>query len=165
MKLRKEPLAADVRDALELAPRERVLAWADDGSGRAVVASESALHLQRVPPAYTRVGWEQIEHASYEAGVMTVTLSTDLDSATLRVPVGGGPQLPVVIRDRVTASVLVDRHVALEGDAGVRIVGRRSAAGDVTWRADLDAEIAGEPGAAEAAEVVLRDVQAEVLID
>ena len=124
MKFRKQSLPESVRDQLKLRPRERILAWADDGSGRAVVASETALHLQRVPPRYSRFGWEQIERVGYEAGVLTITLTPELDSATLRVPVGEDRHLPVVIRDRVTASVLVDRHVALLGDDGVRIVGK-----------------------------------------
>ncbi len=57
-----------MRARLDLQPKERVLAWADDGAGRPVVATETALHLQRVPPEYARFGWEQIERASYESG-------------------------------------------------------------------------------------------------
>jgi len=139
-----------------------VLAWADDGQGRAVVATETALHLQRTPPAYTRLGWEQIEYASYEGGVMSVTLVPALDSATLRVPVGEGRELPVAIRDRVTSSVVVDRFVPLTDDAGVRIVGRRSGSGEIVWRSDLDADLAGNPELAQAAESALDEVRGEV---
>ena len=162
MKLRKPALPESVRAALDLRPKERVLAWADDGDGRAVVATETALHLQRTPPAYTRVGWEEIEYATYEGGVLSVTLVPELESATLRVPVGDGRELPIAIRDRVTSSVVVDRFVPLTDDAGVRIVGRRSGSGEIVWRSDLDPDLAGDAGIQRAAQSALDEVRAEV---
>ena len=162
MKLRRPALPREVRDALDLRPKERVLAWADDGGGRAIVATETALHLQRTPPAYTRFGWEQIEHATYEGGVMTVTLVPELGSATLRIPVGERRELPIAIRDRVTSSVVVDRFVPLTDDAGVRIVGRRSGAGEITWRSDLDPRLAGDRESEAAAQSAMDEVRAEV---
>jgi hypothetical protein len=148
---------------LDLAPKERVLEWVDDGEGRAIVASDSALHLQRVPPNYARIGWDEIEHAEYSAGVLTITLTPQQGSATLRLPVGDELYLPVVVRDRVTASVVVDRFEPLKGEAGVRIVGRRSRDGSITWRADLDPELETDPAACAAAETVLTEVRSEVV--
>ena len=162
MKLRKPALPPEVHDALDLRPKERVLAWADDGGGRAIVATETALHLQRTPPAYTRLGWEQIEHATYEGGVMTITRVPELESATLRVPVGDRRELPIAIRDRVTSSVVVDRFVPLKDDVGVHIVGRRSGSGEITWRIDLDPHLAGDPESEAAAQSALDEVRAEV---
>jgi hypothetical protein len=159
---RRPALDDEVRELLDLAPKERILAWVDDGSGRLVVASDTALHVQRTPPGYSRLGWEQIERASYDSGVLTVVLAPDLGDATLRVPVGDGRDLPVVVRDRVTASVIVDRFVALDGESGVRIVGRRGPAGDIRWRADLDPPLAGDPAARAEAQDVLAEVRAEV---
>lgn len=162
MKWRKQPLDSEVRARLALRPKERIIAWVDDGAGRLIVASDSALHLQRVPPDYARVGWDQIEHASYEAGMLSVTLTPDLDSATLRVPVGEGRELPVVVRDRVTASIVVDRFVPLDGETGVRIVGRRAHDGMITWRTDVDSRLSSRPGTLEAAEQLLAEARAEV---
>lgn len=138
------------------------MAWVDDGSGRPVVASDTALHVQRNPPDYSRLGWEQIERASYDSGVLTVVLGVDLDEATLRVPVGDGRDLPVVVRDRVTASVIVDRFVALDGNVGVRVVGRRGPMGTIAWRAVLDPELADDPAARAEAQLALAEVRAEV---
>jgi hypothetical protein len=162
MRWRKPQLDPNVREQLDLRPRERVLAWADDGSGRPVVASESALHLQRTPPQYSRIGWEQVERVTYDSGVLVVTLVPQLDSATLRVRVGDERDLPVVIRDRVTASVLVDRFVPLDEEAGVRIVGRRAADGTVTWRGDLDPALTGRPDLEGAVESALAEIRSEV---
>ena len=162
MKWRKSPLDPAVKDQLELRPREKVLAWVDDGSGRVVVASETALHLQRTPPGYSRFGWEQIERASYESGTLTVVLTPEQGSAALRIPVGEGRDLPVVVRDRVTASVLVNRFVPLRGDAGVRIVGRRRDNGQVLWRSELDPGLADDADARGEAAIALAEVRAEV---
>jgi len=162
MKWKRVELDQDVYARLDLRPKERVLAWADDGAGRPVVATETALHLQRVPPEYARFGWEQIERASYEPGTLTVVLGESLDGATLRVPVGSERQLPVVVRDRVTASVVVDRLVALSGDKGVRIVGRRGPDGVTIWRQELDPALLADAAARAAAEEALAEVQAEV---
>jgi hypothetical protein len=162
VKWKRDELDSGVRERLDLRPRERVLAWADDGVGRPVVATETALHLQRVPPEYSRLGWEQIERASYEAGMLTVVLGDALGGSTLRVPVGSERQLPVVVRDRITASVVVDRFVALSGDAGVRIVGRRGADGGVTWREELDPALVTDTAAVAASQEALVEVRAEV---
>ena len=158
-------LPADVRSQLALSDKERILAWVDDGSGRPVVASETALHLQRNPPAYSRFSWDQIESASYDTEVLTITLVPELGSSLLRVPVGPDADLPVAVRDRVTASVVVDRFVPLEGDLGVRIIGRRGDHEAVSWRTDLDAALADRADLMIVVEELLAEVQAEVLAD
>jgi hypothetical protein len=163
MKWRRSSLDPEVKDQLELRPREKVLAWVDDGFGRAVVASETALHLQRTPPSYSRFGWEQVERASYDSGTLTVVLVPEQGSAALRIPVGDERELPVVVRDRVTATVVVNRFVPLRGDAGVRIVGRRREDGQVQWRSELDPGLADDPGARQEAAHALEEVRAEVV--
>jgi hypothetical protein len=158
-------LPDEVRSQLDLGARERVLAWADDTKGRVVVASESALHLQRQPPDYTRLPWHQIDQARYDQGTLEVVLSPELDSAMLRIPVGGSPDLPVAVRDRITASVVVDRFVELRGDVGVRIIGRRTDTAGVVWRLDLDPALADDPGVVAEAQAMLDEVRREVSID
>ena len=162
---RRQKLPDEVRSQLDVIPKERILAWADDGGGRLVVSSETALHLQRNPPDYTRLSWDQIETARYGEGLLTVVLVPALDSATLRIPVGDVRDLPVAVRDRVTASVVVDRFVAIDGERGARIVARRNADGSLSWRLDLDPVLAGRPDAVSQAETTLEDVKREVLID
>lgn len=162
MKWRKQPLDPEVQARLELRPKERILAWVDDGGGRLIVASETALHLQRVPPEYARFAWDQIERASYETGMLTVTLTPELDSAVLQVPVGEDRDLPVVVRDRVSASVVIDRFEPLDGEVGVRIVGRRTAEGGIIWRTDLDPTLVGRPDAEEVVRRALAEARAEV---
>ena len=165
MIIRGPKLPDEVRSQLDLIPKERILSWTDDGGGRLVVASETALHLQRNPPDYARLSWDQIETARYGEGLLTVVLVPELDSATLRIPVGDARDLPVAVRDRVTASVVVDRFVAIDGVRGARIVARRTTDGSPSWRLDLDPELVGDPDAVSQAEMALEDVKREVLID
>ena len=162
---RRPKVPEEVKSQLKLGAKERVLAWVDDGHGRFVVASETALHLQRNPPAYSRYSWDKIEQARYDAGVMTIVLTPELESATLRIPVGEGRELPVVVRDRVTSSVVVDRFVAVDGDLGARIVARRGDDGALTWRLDLDPALTGNSQAVRQAESLLEEVKSEILMD
>jgi hypothetical protein len=162
---RRQKLPPEVQSQLMLGPKERVLAWADDGHGRPVVASETALHLQRMPPEYSRITWDQIEHARYDEGVLVLALSPELGSATLRIPVGQGRELPVAVRDRVTSSVVVDRFVELRGEHGVRIIGRRTDAGGVVWRTDLDPMLSGDPAVDAEVQTLLDEVKSEIAID
>ncbi|PZG36199.1 hypothetical protein C1I98_27040 [Spongiactinospora gelatinilytica] len=108
---------------VEVDPRDRVLAHAgttddeghDDGH---VVATDRALYL----PGGIRVPWYLIDRGEWdEAGLRLLT--TDGARHVLRVPEPG--RLPDVVRERVTWSILVSRHVTLPGRGGVRLVARR----------------------------------------
>jgi hypothetical protein len=163
MKLGRKRLDSTVLAALDLQPGEHVLAWADDGAGRLVVATETALHLQRTPPDYTRLGWETIERASYQDGLLTVFLTGEDASRSLRIPLGEDTKLPIVVRDRVTASVVVDRLVTLTGNLGVRVVGRRAPRSDhVVWRVEPDPGLPDTSEIREASDQALADIKAEV---
>ncbi|MBB6629397.1 hypothetical protein H5V45_18870 [Nocardioides sp. KIGAM211] len=121
-----------------LAPGERVLAWADTDRGP-VGGSRDALHL---PDG--AVPWERLQAADW-----------DLDTTTLRVSeVGtwGEPRpehvfvieeprlLLELVRERITASVVLQRHVPVDGRRGVRVIARRAPRGDqpVAWVFEYD---------------------------
>ena len=101
--------------------RERVLGWAVDEGGRHVAATESDLLLQRRPPEYERIGWEAIDGVTYSEGVMTVTLVPSEVGGTrakLRIRLADSAQLPIVVRDRVTSSIVVNEHITIDGRQG-----------------------------------------------
>src|SRR5699024_9235278 len=132
-------LPAEVRSALPLRKGERALAGAPDASGRYVVASTYALHLPAdsdgsTERSWERLGWEQVEHAEWErdderlrvtpvvgfgerARQRTVAMSDAPDVGQRRVD-----RLLAVIRERVTASVLLDRQVPIGDDYVFRVV-------------------------------------------
>lgn len=127
------------RPDLTVAPGERVLAWATDAEGRSVGATREALY---VPGA--RIPWQLVEAADW-----------DSDSATLRVSEVGSwgavrpehrlvldapGRLLQLIRERVTASVVLQRHVSVSGRRGLRVIARRAPSNseDLTWLYEYD---------------------------
>ena len=125
-----------------LARGERLLAWAETTDGALVGGSRDALHLPDREPV--RLPWEEIATAEW-----------DTDERELRVvEVGtyGQPQpdhryalhdpdrLLSLVRERVTASIVVQRHVPVRGQRGVRVLGRRAPGGQapIAWFVEYD---------------------------
>ena len=111
------------RPDLDVAPGERLLAWTTTADGGIVGGTRDAIYLPE------RLAWEQIEGADW-----------DRDTSTFRVrEVGswGRPRpehtftidepgrLLQLVRERVTASVVLQRHVPVRGARGVRVIARR----------------------------------------
>jgi hypothetical protein len=113
-----------------LLPGERVLQWAV-ASGGWVVASTVGL---RWPAAYQLVRWDEINHVTYVDRAMTV----EPGDVVLRFD--DVRRLPEVVKDRVNASIALDRHLRLTGDGrGLRVVGRRrSDNGELRWETTFD---------------------------
>lgn len=149
---------------IEVAAGEKVLARAASESGP-VAGTRSALYL----PGGRRIPWEQVEAADW-----------DLDAATLRVSeVGtwGEPRpshsfvltepgrLLQLVRERVTATVVLQRHVPIHGSSGVRVIARRATSGDrdLTWLFEYDEGIdPGDPVVDHAAQEALAAARGEI---
>jgi hypothetical protein len=121
-------------------PRERVLAWAPSGSS-SVVATDDALVLpQGADPE--RVPWDLVLRVSWEPGGFEL-VSQERPGAradTRQVPVPDAGALPGVIKERVNASIVVARQVALDGERGARIVARRTpGSSELRWSVVFDA--------------------------
>jgi hypothetical protein len=122
--------------AAPVAAGERVLASATlVGSDEIVAGTREALYA-----AGRRVPWERVHGASWdpESGVLSVA-ETGPGGAVHLLPVDNPVRLLQLVRERVTASVVLQRVVPLPlGSA--RIVARRSAAGDraVSWVVEYD---------------------------
>ena len=150
----------------DLGSGERLLAWARTGDGTWIGGSAAALFLGE-----TRVPWSEVESADW-----------DRDTEHLRVvEVGewgrGRPthlfdlaepgRLLELIRERVTSSVVLQRHEAVHGRLGVRVVGRRDPAGagtsEVRWFFSYDEGIdPDDPEVAARAEAMLVAAQADL---
>ncbi len=153
--------------ALDLVPGETELARATSHLGL-VVGTRDALYVP-TSVGHVRVPWEHVESADW-----------DTDGELLRVREVGSwgqrrPEYHVAIidpgrllelvRERVTATVLLQRHVAIEGSRGVRVIARRAPSGrrEVTWLFEYDEGIdPAEPLVAQAAETALSAAQEEV---
>jgi hypothetical protein len=160
------------KPSVAVAAGERVLAWCHDREGRVVAGTRDALYLPR--PASDageplRVPWEQVEAADWDA-----------DTSVLRVSEVGtwGARRPVhrlvlvqptlllqLVRERVTATVVLQRHVPIAGRRGLRVIARRAPGGDraVTWVYEFDEGVdPADPAVRAAADAALALAQDEV---
>lgn len=151
------------RPPVEVAAGERVLAWTEAAEG-VVAGTRDALYV-----GATRIPWELVEAADW-----------DRDTSVLRVSEVGAwgehrpehrftieepGRLLELVRERVTASVVLQRHVPLRGRRGVRVIARRAPRGDrpVVWLFEYDAGVDPEdPDVQRAARDALAAAQEEV---
>lgn len=116
-----------------------------------------------------RIPWEEIQAADW-----------DQDAETLRVTEVGSWGEPRVehrftltepalllqlVRERVTASIVLQRHVPVAGRRGVRVIARRAPHGDqpVVWLYEYDEGVdPDDPAVRRAAEAALAAAQLEV---
>jgi hypothetical protein len=133
------------RPPIEVPTGERLLAWATAGSGALVGGTRDALYVAAsAGQVEARLPWEQVEAADWdrETSVLRVT---GVGSWGERRPeyaftIEEPGRLLELVRERVTASVVLQRHVALEGRRGVRVIARRAPRGDqpLQWVFEYD---------------------------
>jgi hypothetical protein len=175
LRLRRSSWPADLTEAVRIASRhttsgkEQILAAVQLTNGHWVAGTRAAVYLPtETTAAVRRVGWEHIERASWNSDESvlhvyeTTTFGTPLRATDL--PVDDPGRFGQLLRERVDASVVIQRHVPLSGRKGVRIVGRRNPADTtaaISWNFVLDKGLEpDQPGLldrAEAALAVVRD--------
>jgi hypothetical protein len=135
--LRRASLPADVRSALPLGPGERPLAYAESRHRLWWVGTLAALYLP-TDAEWVRLPWEVIDHAEWEqdSGTLLVTEAADFGERQQqhRADFDDASRLLQLIRERVTASVVLTRFVPVEG-GGMTLVGRRAPGtdGEIEW--------------------------------
>jgi hypothetical protein len=119
-----------------------LLAWAETDDGTTVGGSRDALHLpDREPP---RLPWEEIATADWDADerqfhVVEVGTFGELQPEH-RLALADPDRLLTLVRERVTASIVVQRHLPVRGRRGVRVLGRRAPGGQgaIAWFVEYD---------------------------
>ncbi|MDA8372238.1 MAG: hypothetical protein M0026_20545 [Nocardiopsaceae bacterium] len=125
-------LPSGVRDRLRLRRGERVLSHAPAAEGT-LVATTHALHL----PDGHAVPWQHIDRARWSDSGLRFT-EEGAGERTFAVSEPG--RLAETIYERVTATIVVSRHLPLEDSGtGYRLVARRPPGGsDITWQVHVD---------------------------
>jgi hypothetical protein len=126
------------RPSLEVAPGETTLASAMTADGRPVCGTRDALYLP------FRIPWEHVETADWDSESSTLrVLETDAEPFALVLEDDEPRRLLQLIRERVTASVVLQRHVPVAGKRGLRVVARRAPGhrGDLIWHLRYDAGV------------------------
>ncbi|MEZ5115839.1 MAG: hypothetical protein R2737_06175 [Candidatus Nanopelagicales bacterium] len=146
MGLFRRGLPPAARESLDLVGGERPIAWGAGPrlAGREeppyVVATDRALHVGALW-APSRIPWDRISRATWQDPVLelTVQLRPGGRPDTVRLELDDPGEVPVVVRERVQASIVVSQHVPMEGEKGARIVARRdSDTGELRWSVVFD---------------------------
>jgi hypothetical protein len=151
----------------------RPLAFAETADGTWLVATRDALFV--VDPdgsgaTERRIPWEQVESADWdrEGSRLRVTeigrFGQPRPSYVFTLPDHEPASLLQLIRERVTASVVLQRGRLVSGKRGLKVIGRRSpGGGPITWMHEYDEGIdPDDPAVAEAADALLQQARADV---
>lgn len=158
------------RDSHRLSlPGERVLAWARTTDGAVVAGTRDALHAREADGRTLRVAWEQVEAADWDAdtGVLRVsqvgTWGEDRPEHGWSLEEPG--RLLELVRERVTASVVHQRHVPVTGRRGLRVIARRAPSGGspIHWIYEYDEGVdPDDPAVREVAEAALAQAREQL---
>lgn len=153
---------------IEVGRREKVLAVITAADGTVLAGTRDAFYLERDGET-RRVPWEQVEAAGWDRDTDIFRLSEvgswgeqrPVHTVTLTDP----GRLLELVHERVTASIVLQRHVAVAHRRGLRVIARRapSGSGGVHWVYEYDEGVdpddpAVRAAAREALELAQRDV-------
>jgi hypothetical protein len=158
------------RPSVDVAAGEKVLAWAESASGPVVAGTRDALYLtSSAAELDTRLPWEQVEAADWDRDTSRLRISEvgswgeERVVHTLTIEEPG--RLLELVRERVTASVVLQRHVPISGRRGLRVIARRAPRGDrpLAWYCEYDEGVdPDDPAVRAAAEAALTAARDEV---
>jgi hypothetical protein len=133
---RSDRIPDEARAALELRPGERLLAAARTRDDRWFAATQRALVGDG-----RRLDWADIAHAQWsdEEDLLSVQ-PVDPRVTPLRLGLAEPGRLPETIRERVTASILLTRRVAVPGGT-VNLVARDRGDREVNWQEVADGDV------------------------
>lgn len=160
---------AEVLSKVSLDQGEKVLAGTHAGEDIWLLGTREALHVVAGAPVETRIPWEQIERVDWNRDEDRLLISEVGEFGRVRpqheFAVSEPGLLLELIRERVTASVVLQRRVFTDGSRGLLVIGRRPPArdGEVFWSYEFDAGVDPEdPQVMAAAEAGLHAAQEEL---
>ncbi len=127
---------------VDVGPREKVLAVTTAADGAVLAGTRDAFYVV-VGADTRRVPWEQVEAADWDRDTETFRLSEvgiwgeerPVHAVTLAEP----GRLLELVRERVTASIVLQRHVVVSGRQGLRVIARRApGGGPIEWVYEYD---------------------------
>jgi len=152
------------RPDVPLARGESLLAWAEAVDGTVVAGSRDALYLGGL-----RLPWERVEAADWDRDEDRLRVSEVGSWGEERVEHAFTFEEPArlleLVRERVTASVVLQRHVPVDGRRGLRVIARRAPRGHqpIAWFYEYDEGVdPQDPLVREAAQAALRTAREEL---
>ena len=158
---------AEVLERAALPPGEKVLASGDASDGSWLLGTRRLLvmitHDERV-----LMPWEQVEDVSWdhEGERLRITGIGEYGQPrpSYTFVMAEPAHLLQLVRERVTASIVLQRRVPVRGRLGLQVIGRRSpVGGPITWMHAYDAGLnPDDPEVVAVADLALLQAQAEV---
>ena len=140
----------------------RVLAWGRSPTGHAI-ASPSVLSFDD-ETGWTHLGWHEIERGGWEESSSRLAW-TRYGGEPVFLELTEAGRLPEVFRERVAASIVLERFVPIRNNRGVLIVGRRDlsqADAQITWNSTLGRGLTWQgEGVQDAVEAAISQVRTE----
>lgn len=164
---RAEQAPAVIVDAAGLGPREKVLAFAQD-ENRWLLGTRAALYLVAPGEETLRLTWESVQAADWDQETETLSVSEVGRFGEQRASYTFSTEAPVLllqlVRERVTASVVLQRGYLVTKKAGFKVIGRRApSGGPIAWMHEYDAGIDPDsPEVVTAAAAALERARADV---
>jgi hypothetical protein len=160
---------ADVLTRARLPRGEKVLASAVAADGTWVLGTRRSLVVLPVDAQPRLIPWEQVEDAAWEQDGTRLRITEIGQYGEPRpayaLVMDDHPALLLqLVRERVTASVVLQRWVPVRGRAGLTVIGRRSpAGGPIAWMHAYDRGLdPDDPEVVVVADLALLQAQAEV---
>jgi hypothetical protein len=153
-------------DPVRRAVPSKVLAWAQATDGTFLAGTRDALHLVSGADDVETLRWEQVQRADWDAEDHALTVERLEDYGrpvaprTFRLDEPGS--LLALLRERVSASIVVQQRVVVQGRKGLVVIARRppSGHGPITWAYEFDAGVdPSDPVVMARAEEGLREAQ------
>lgn len=164
LKWRRERVPDEVKDAVQLQRGEQMLSVCASDDGAYLAASDRALY-RVAAPSVERLRWDQVDRAVWEPPYLQLTARED-DTGRVAHLVWQADQtgdLPAVVRERVTGSILVNSQVPVSGGSAQVIARRHSDTGVVGWRIVFGAGVdAQDPAVQAAADAELTDLRSRL---
>jgi hypothetical protein len=165
MRLRRSLLPPDVAGRVDGRP----LAAAESTDGTWVVGTRTALVVVGAGEA-RHLPWERIEGAHWERDSSRLRVSEvgrygePRPAYSFTMPEAEPAELLQLIRERVTASVVLQRGQVVDGKRGLKVIGRRSpVGGPIAWMHEYDDGIdPDDPQVAAVAAALLEQARADV---
>jgi hypothetical protein len=156
------------RPDLDVAPGERLLAWAQADES-VVGGTRDALYLSVHGGPVRRLPWEQVEAADWDAETETLRVSEVGTWGEQRVEhhlvLPESRRLLELVRERVTASMVYQHQVRVGPRQGLRVVARRAPSGrePLRWFFEYDEGVdPDDPTVREAAQEALTAARQQV---
>lgn len=161
LRWRRERVPDEVKQTVKLQRGEQMLSvCSSDGTGY-LAASDRALY-RVTPPSAQRLRWDLIDRAVWEPPRLRLEVRDDQtgEVAALVWEADQTADLPAVVRERVTGTILVNSQVPVPGGSAQVIARRHSDTGAVQWRIVFGAGVdAQDPAVHAAADAELADLR------